>query len=94
MVFFAHFVIYNNNTLTNESSSLNVFNYKMGEINNENNTYYNLKYKVKLDKLISYKDELEKILENIFLKNKEILLKKTLCKYIFLENNLKKFTKI
>jgi len=91
---YKNFVIYNNNTLTNESSSLNVFNYKMGEINNEKNTYYNLKYKVKLDKLISYKDELEKILENIFLKNKEILLKKTLCKYIFLENNLKKFTKI
>jgi hypothetical protein len=89
---YKNFVIYNN-IPQNENSSLNVFNYTLGEINNEKNTYYNLQYKVKLDKLISYKDELEGILENIFLKNKEILLKKTLCKYVFLQDNLNKFTK-
>jgi hypothetical protein len=86
---YKYFVIFKNEN--NDTSSLNVFNYKTGEITK--NTYYKIKYEEKLEKLISYKNELEAILENIFIKNKDVLLKKTYCKYVFLQNNLKKFTK-
>lgn len=67
---------------------LNVFNY--GE-NPAENKKINNDFDEKFKKLNDYKHELEKILQKNVVDNKSYLLKSILCKYVFLENSLKKF---
>jgi len=73
------------------NNKLNVFNHVANidatQISKIQNTYDD-----KISKLLEYKETLENILRKSFLENKKYLLKNTLCKYLFLENNIKKIT--
>ena len=73
------------------NNSLNVFNHNVNIQENEINQITKI-YNEKINKLLEYKETLENILKKIFLDNKNYLLKNTLCKYVFLETNIKKIT--
>ena len=73
------------------NNSLNVFNHNVNIQENEINQITKI-YNEKIHKLLEYKETLENILKKIFLENKNYLLKNTLCKYVFLETNIKKIT--
>ena len=73
------------------NNSLNVFNHNVNIQENEINQITKI-YNEKINKLLEYKETLENILKKIFLENKNYLLKNTLCKYVFLETNIKKIT--
>lgn len=73
------------------NNPLNVFNHTSNISQNEINKITQT-YNEKIHKLLEYKGTLENILKKIFLENKNYLLKNTLCKYLFLETNIKKIT--
>ena len=66
---------------------VNVFNYNNDDINLDQNEKYTSS---NLKKLLEFKIELEEILKNNVINNKQFLLKNILCKYKFLEEQLKK----
>jgi len=86
--------VYNIQTATPENlgSELNVFNYLLdnNDLDKKKNRRTTMIYNDKLTNLIQLKQEIEDILNQVFINNNKYFLEKTLCKYIFLEEQITK----
>ena len=77
----------------NLGSDLNVFNYlpnNNSDLDKKKNRKTTIIYNDKLANLIQLKQEIEGILNQVFINNNKYFLEKTLCKYIFLEEQITK----